>query len=180
MGCLICGLPVTGRGLCKSHYYKARRRGDLDGYQTKVDAGTSKADLEERLLSKIEKTDTCWNWTGAIVHGYGAIQMWPLVKRAHRVSFEHFVGPIPKGKLLRHTCDNKRCVNPAHLLVGTKADNGRDMVERGQFKPNAKLSEDQVRKIRADTRPQADIAAEHGVSVWTISAIKTGLRWARI
>ena len=182
MGCLICGKDeVIGRGLCKSDYYKARRRGDLDRFTTQVEDGTRKADLGERLFSKVDKaSDGCWNWTGAICNGYGAIQMWPLVKRAHRVMYEHIVGPIPKGKLLRHTCDNKRCVNPKHLLVGTKRDNGRDSVERGQFRPRNKLTPDQVICIRSDNRTLTAIAADYGVKPGAISRIKSGKRWATL
>jgi hypothetical protein len=182
MGCSICGAKVIGRGLCRPHYEAAQRRGELSRHKTKVEAGTSKQDLEQRIMSKVEKEQLtgCWNWTGAITHGYGTIQMWPKVQRAHRIAYEHFVGPIPKGKLLRHTCDNKRCVNPAHLLPGTKADNGRDSVERGQFRPNNKLTPEQVVAIRADKRPCTAIALDYEVRDTTISRIKAGTRWATL
>ncbi|WP_456705604.1 HNH endonuclease [Bradyrhizobium sp. USDA 4452] len=183
MGCTICGASkIAGRGLCKSHYYKARRRGELDQYETKVEAGTSKQDLGMRLMSKVAKSkDGCWVWTGATAGiGYGQIQMWPGVKRAHRVSYEHFVGPIPKGRLLRHTCDNKLCINPDHLIPGTKADNGRDSVERGQFRPNNKLTPEQVTAIRADHRAASTIAKEYGVVPSTITRIKDRTRWATL
>jgi hypothetical protein len=146
MGCLICGKDrIVGRGLCQSHYEGAKRRNEIGRYPTKAEAGTNKTDLGKRLMAKVEKDTVsgCWNWTGATSHGYGAIQMWPKVQRAHRVAYEYFVGPIPIGKLLRHICDNKRCVNPAHLLPGTKSDNGRDSVERGQFRPRNKLIAEQ-------------------------------------
>jgi hypothetical protein len=181
MGCSVCGSKILGRGLCKPHYEMAQRRGDLDKHPTRVQAGTSKQDLEHRLLSKVDKNPNgCWNWTGATSHGYGAIQMWPLVKRAHRVMYEHLIGPIPKGKLLRHTCDNKRCVNPDHLLIGTKADNGRDSVERGQFRPNNKLTPEQVLKIRADRRTHTAIALDYGVNQSAITRVKNGTRWATL
>lgn len=182
MGCSICGKKIAGRGLCHNHYYFLRKRGELHKHQTKIDAGTSKQDLGERLFSKVEKASNgCWNWTGATQSsGYGAIQMWPLVKRAHRVMYEHLIGPIPKGKLLRHTCDNKICVNPDHLLIGTKADNGRDSVERGQFRPNNKLTPEQVVRIRSDNRACVSIAPDYGVTTGTISRIKAGKRWATL
>jgi hypothetical protein len=181
MACVVCGSSkMAGRGLCKSHYYMARRRGQLDQYRTRVEAGTSKQDLETRLMSKVEKSNNgCWIWTGAQAgSGYAQIQMWPKVQRAHRVSYEHFVGPIPKGKLLRHTCDTKLCINPEHLIPGTKAENGRDSVERGQFKPRSKLTKNDVLNIREDGRPQHLIAKEYGVSQTAISNVKTGARWS--
>lgn len=50
---------------------------------------------------------------------------------AHRVSYEHFIGPIPAGAIIRHFCDNPLCINPTHLEPGTQADNMRDLQERG-------------------------------------------------
>jgi hypothetical protein len=132
-------------------------------------------------MSKVVKAQNgCWNWTGALSgSGYAQVQMWPKVQRGHRISYEHFVGPIPKGMLLRHSCDNKICINPDHLIPGTKVDNGRDAVERGQFKPKAKLTYEQVLKIIDDPRPQTHIAKEYGVNPSAISNIKRGKRWAR-
>lgn len=79
----------------------------------------------------------CWIWTGSrLTSGYGqsvridASERWklgkPVQEGAHRVSYKLFKGSIPKGKLVRHTCDVKLCVNPEHLLVGTQVDNMAD------------------------------------------------------
>lgn len=130
--------------------------------------------------------DKCWIWTGTIKkHGYG--QMWFRGKpdRAHRVSYEIHKGPIPEGLLIRHTCDNKVCVNPNHLITGTNADNVRDAVERGLVPTgsdngNSKLTWPQVREIRdrcSRGEKQKDIALLFGVSTSTISWIATGQQW---
>lgn len=75
---------------------------------------------------------SCWEWRGCRnKQGYGkfaAVRQRPSL--AHRFSYEAYKGKIEDGKIVRHTCDNPSCVNPAHLIIGTHKDNSRDMVER--------------------------------------------------
>ena len=102
----------------------------------------------------------------------------------HRVVYAAAHGLVEHGMpgVIRHTCDNPRCVNPAHLLPGTQADNSKDMVarnrqSRGTARPLATLTEDDVLCIREDTRTQRVIAAAYGVAQVTVSRIKSGARW---
>ena len=84
--------------------------------------------------------DECWPWKGIVdkVHGYGVgsisrqgkSQHW----RAHRLSYIIHHGHLPEDLVVRHTCDNRPCVNPHHLLVGTPKDNAQDMMVRGRFR----------------------------------------------
>jgi hypothetical protein len=114
--------------------------------------------------------------------GYGSISVNRKPIRAHRFSFELFNGPIPDGSLIRHTCDNPRCVNPAHLLLGDKRSNTQDAMERGQHvlgerHYKAKLSNADVVTIRAKLlagETGRSVARQFGVHESCISQIKSG------
>jgi hypothetical protein len=86
------------------------------------------------ILGKIEKQENgCWEWLGAInVLGYGKASIYDKEILAHRLSYEIFVGKIPTGLILRHTCDNRKCINPVHLIPGTYKENTRDMIDKGR------------------------------------------------
>lgn len=83
---------------------------------------------------KVEVTDSCWLWTAATnMHGYGVYKATgDRQKRVHRLAYEQLVGPIPPGFNILHRCDVRRCLNPAHLFVGTQADNTRDAILKGR------------------------------------------------
>ena len=82
----------------------------------------------------------CWLWTGETrFGGYGYIiptctsrAHRPTALRVHRVAYEEFVGPIPEGLVVKHACDVRTCINPAHLSVGTLSENARECVARGR------------------------------------------------
>ena len=150
----------------------------------------------ERFWSKVEKRgpEDCWPWRGKPdAWGYGRFQEsvaggiggWRS-SLAHRVSWSLANGPIPDGLVVRHACDNPPCVNPAHLLIGTAGDNARDRDIRGRTRSgrgerhgHAKLTEAQVREIRAlhhvVTKPE--LAQRYGVSVSLIGFIFARTLW---
>jgi len=148
--------------------------------------------LTERLYSKCIKTNNCWIWTGATSSGYGTIRDENQKNDgAHRISWRlHNNQEIPTGMVIMHKCDNKLCINPDHLELGTVKNNIQDMInknrrnpknhieklknESGSLNRNAKLTNEQVieiRKLYNSGKRQFEIANDFGISkalVWTI------------
>lgn len=110
--------------------------------------------IEKRFWKYVKKTSNCWNWIGGInKFGYGRIALKPKVLLVHRFSYELHKGNIPYDRYVLHSCDNPKCVNPAHLYLGTYKDNSRDMYSRGRAvlgenRSQAKLKNDQAKEIR--------------------------------
>lgn len=150
--------------------------------------------LEERFWSRVNKGDGCWEWVGLKFRlGYGSISVNGRMASAHRVSWEIHNGPIPDGLHVLHHCDNRACVCPGHLFLGTHRDNMRDREAKGRGKipyrrgslcNSAKLTEDQVIEIRrryaAGGVLQRDLAAEFGVLRQEISRIVNRVRWQHL
>lgn len=140
--------------------------------------------------------DECWTWTGSKAdHRYGALWDVPEKKMhlAHIVSYSAYVGEIPDGLKVLHTCDNPACVNPAHLWLGTMLDNSRDRDRkgrnggwktRGSNHGRAKLTEHDVPVIRemyaSGAHSLEGIAEKFGVNHRTIAAVINGLTWRHV
>ena len=152
-----------------------------------------KIPLIERFWSRVDKRgpDDCWPWTGSAPRGYGQItDDFPSRKaiRAHRLAYKLHYGSFLENQKVLHTCDNPPCVNPAHLFLGTDADNVRDMVKKGRQAKHeqnggAKLTEEQVDRIRRDYIPRHPVYGQraqgrrYGVSHAMIGYIVRGENW---
>jgi len=90
----------------------------------------------KRFFDKVNKTDTCWLWTASLrgKTGYGAFKLDGKVIDAHRLSYQLHNGEIPSGLYVCHTCDNRKCVNPKHLFLGSPKDNWQDGFDKGKIK----------------------------------------------
>lgn len=132
----------------------------------------------------------CWEWKARISNfGYGQFAIKAgNVKQAHRLSYEIYIGKIPKGKLVCHSCDNRKCVNPKHLWLGTQKDNVRDMwsknrakISPGDKNGSAKLNwekVDNIRKLRRDKLIYyKDLAKMFNVDYSTIKNIINNRSW---
>lgn len=148
--------------------------------------------INERFDRFVVRTDEreCWLWRGSMrPNGYGRLNIGRRrAVSAHRVAWELQHGPVPAGQCVLHRCDVRACVNPAHLFLGTKADNNRDCVAkarntRGSMQGTAKLTEALIPSIRDALRRGrscASVARELGVSGDTIARVKNGMTWRHV
>lgn len=157
-GLCLCGCgqatPVATRNHTQNGFVKGQPIRFIHGHN----ARTQHAPASERFWENVEKkgADKCWDWTGAFDgRGYGRIGIDGRNVAAHRFSYELHFGSIPDGMEVCHSCDRPPCCNPAHLWLGTHADNIRDAVKKG-------------RKImpKSDNRGQ-----RHGMSRFTDSDV---------
>lgn len=143
----------------------------------------------QRFESKFRVTPGCWIWM-ASKHpfGYGQISFGKGVNLgAHRIAFQIYVGPIPKGLFVCHRCDNPSCVNPDHLFAGTPMQNTKDMVAKGrqniaygERQGTSKLTDEAVHAIRSSNELQRVLADRYGVTQSLISYVKSRKIWPHI
>lgn len=120
----------------------------------------------------------CWPWRGTIVRGYGVFKLDHSKQvRAHRFSWLIHRGPIEKGLFVCHRCDNRRCVNPGHLFLGTNEENTSDRHRKGRT--YVKFSDEIVAAVRSDHARgdmQRAIAERYGMSSGNVNMIVHGVR----
>ena len=154
--------------------------------------------VAERFWAKVDKTESCWNWTGCLDNGYGRFKLNGKKVLAHRLSYvlhHPLTIDLLAGRreiCVCHRCDNPRCVNPSHLFLGSMADNNKDREAKGRGKPPkgekhpfAKLTETQVREIRTRYAnggiSHRKLAVEYGiVSLGAINSIISRQKWKHL
>lgn len=153
--------------------------------------------LERRFWARVNKDGPvhplfgqCWVWVGRLrKDGYGELRVSGPITLAHRCSWMLHRGPIANGLCVLHRCDNRQCVNPDHLRLGTVADNNADCVAknrqaRGGRLSVTKLTPEMVREIKAKYQKwkcgARVLAEEYGVSLYTIYDVVTGYTWRHI
>jgi len=187
--CEHCGGPGVrpGRRCCSNPCrYAARQR-----------------DPAKRFWQRVEKTDGCWLWRGArSTWGYGKFSFRGESLHAHRVAWELTNGPVPAGLDVCHHCDVRLCVRPDHLFLGTRADNLRDMDQKGRRSTGErhgaaqrgkvahgsghhhhKLTEAQVRLIRTESAAGVSrvvLAERFHIAATTITKIVRRLAWKHV
>lgn len=114
--------------------------------------------LHKRFWARVSKTDGCWNFRGTDRQGYSELRVTSSSadpkEYSHRLSYMLHNGEIPAGAHVLHRCDNRRCVRPDHLFLGSNADNVADKMEKGRQRrgataPGAKYTEDTIRRVRS-------------------------------
>ena len=142
--------------------------------------------------SKVAKSEGCWEWqAGHFPNGYGCFTVKRKAHGAHRVAWTIARGPVPSGLWVLHRCDNRNCVRPDHLFLGTNQENiadkmakGRHRALRGMERNQAKLRDADVRWIRLlaseGAISQREIAEAFGVSQMAVSNIKLRKSWRHV
>lgn len=147
--------------------------------------------FDNRFWGKVEKSNDengCWIWKGFLhKNGYGVINIDGKNQFVHRVSYQiAYNEEIPEDMMILHSCNNRACVNPAHLRIGTHEQNMKDMTEasrqaRGCYNGNATLTEGQVLQIKefiSKGVPKKYIAMIFGTGFSTIKDIASGRTWS--
>lgn len=185
-----CAGVYYAHGLCEKHYKRLQITGTTD------DGPRARLPLAARFWKKVAKAgpDECWLWTGGGRGGkYGLIQEEGKGGKTigvHRLSWEIANGQsIPVGMYVMHSCDTPLCVNPAHLFLGTPADNVNDMIAKGRKRTvapvgngngKAKLTPELVRYIRASEKSMAELARELKLSFNAIRGVRIGRTWSHV
>ena len=127
--------------------------------------------LLERFMSHVQKTETCWLWTGKkSKQGYGDLACFGTGMIASRLSYELLVGRIPRYIQVNHTCNNPPCVNPDHLYLGTQKENVHDAIRSGRWVPGAKVGHfvsDETRRKISESHIGRRWHVENGKRVYT-------------
>jgi hypothetical protein len=175
--CVICGKPTRRSRATCSPACRVKRRNSLEV-------------VALRFWRRVEKSEACWRWTGPVRgnNGYGAFHYLGRPISAHQFSWALHCGPVPAGLCVLHRCDNPVCVNPAHLFLGTHADNMADRDAKGRLAHGervgcSKLTDAlvrEMRRLRADGATETELALRFNVARSTAHRVVTGELWPHV
>lgn len=185
IGCSVpsCESKHFARGYCRKHHMRILKHGVPEPKELSI---------LERIMQKTDSSGECWLWQGNFYNnGYGRISYQNRQRLVHRLMYALEVGQIPSGKVVMHQCDNKACVNPKHLALGSQADNLLDMHRKGRWYADrrgshngrSKITEDQVREIRdlrikGLTCPQISMALK--IPLGTVESVASNRTWKHV
>lgn len=193
--CAQCGEPFDRGYAINSRRAKRPQFCSRECQNAYSKAGAA-ARAQQRFWSHVEigNEDDCWEWhSQRDKNGYGRFHFARkagVTQLAHRHAVQFFAGiTIPDGIVACHSCDNPGCVNPAHILLGSQADNVADMIAKGRKSPigprgvqvnTAKLTTQDVLTIRASAEKSKTLAGRFGVSRVQINNIRSGRQWRHV
>jgi hypothetical protein len=190
-----CNRTAWARGWCTVHYGRWARTGDP---RRTVRLPPRALPLEERFWSRCRKTDGCWEWQAPCdSKGYGRFCWDGKPIRASRMAWLLTHGTIPSGKCVCHSCDNRKCVRPSHLWLGTNRENLQDCarkgrhkfqrypetIPRGEQRLTAKLTDAaviEIRQLRATGMQTKALAERFGVDKSNVRRIVRGETWKHV
>lgn len=197
-----CNRGSEYRKYCPKHRYRIEKHGDPNTSLYDRDLSPKQRILKHIIKTKCPnpsslkihntKNSKCWVWSrGTDVGGYGKFKINCKQHKTHRMSYQIFVGEIPKGKFVLHKCDNPPCCNPKHLFIGSQADNVKDRDNknrgydrRGEKHPQSKLTEEDIREIRrlysTGYYYQKDLGKAFGITQAIVSKIHKRQIWSHI
>jgi HNH endonuclease len=149
-----------------------------------------KVDKRGPIVKHVKNLGRCWFWNASKTDGYGAMGIGRRVVRSSRISWEIHIGKIPDGIFVLHKCDNRACVNPDHLFLGTAADNMHDRKAKNRYKSqvgslntNSVLSEAdivEIFRLKKSGMKQSEIAFKFGMCKQSISRILLRELWSHV